>query len=58
MLAENGVYTSKLDKIELLIKCAQLIKLPGPWGYQLIGGPVQGVLVNVHKEGRLHFQAG
>ena len=58
MLAGMGVYTFKLDKIDLLIKCAQLIKLPGPWGNQLIGGPVQGVLVDAHRKGRLHFQAG
>ena len=58
MLAVKDDYTFKLDKIELLIKCAQLIKQAGPRGYQLIGGPVQGVLVDAHRKGRLHFQAG
>ena len=58
MLAVKGVSTFKLEKIELLIKCAQLIKLAGPQGYQLIGGPVQGILVDARRKRRLHFQAG
>ena len=57
MLTGMGVSTFKLDNIELLIKCRQLIKLAGSRGYQLIGGPVHGVLVDVYRDGRLHFQA-